>query len=60
MTVLASISPLALPSCRSHAEGGGTVSSQRWTPGVPIEVWVREEDVERAKEMLGPEERFSQ
>ena len=32
---------------------------ERWVPGAPIELWVRSEDVERANEILGDEETFS-
>ena len=38
---------------------GGDVNSARWVPGAPIELWVRSEDVERANEILGDEETFS-
>ena len=38
---------------------GGDVNSARWIPGNPIELWVRPEDVERAIEILGADETFS-
>ena len=38
---------------------GGTLHTQRWAPGVPIDIWVREEDVARANAILGPEETFN-
>jgi hypothetical protein len=38
---------------------GGDVNSARWVPGNPIELWVRPEDVERAIEILGADETFS-
>jgi hypothetical protein len=37
---------------------GGGGNSRRWISGMPIEVWVSSEDVERANEILGDEERF--
>jgi hypothetical protein len=38
---------------------GGNYNSARWAPGLPIELWVRPEDVERANEILGGEETIS-
>jgi hypothetical protein len=38
---------------------GGTLNDQRWEPGVAIEIWVPEGDVDRANEILGTKEHFS-
>ena len=54
---------LALSALHAHAiesfVRGGEGNLGRWVPGNPIELWVRSEDVERANDVLGDEETFS-